>query len=455
MAKILLLNFSESEAVILSKSGYSADRGFMGSDRKEQGERIPFYAPHPLYEYDILLYNSDHSPTFANEFVGVQNLLSVEGCLDALHNHNSPPHLRISFVADPIGLPLLLQGGLDFVRLSPAEQNVSMFLEHKRPAEAFAVPEVQRLVASLKNNIARVGQFFGCTEPSDLWHFPVLLTRNHHEVAAYGASTSKDGPVPRYLVLPQMKNNAETAVEILQTLESLLPTLFPESSKNLWLQRDKFKLPDEKAKDDEIERKIAEATAAIEKLHQERELLVLENDFIRQLLVATEDGKLEPERRLSAVVKKALEFLEFRVEDIDQKTRTAIRKEDFGVSDGDFFAITEVTGTVNTNPKVKEYHDILGRMKTIFQRKTDILPAEVTQVSGLLVLNFDCQRPPSNRAKAYTGEFEHIIGSAVEHEIGILSTVELHKIVVAVKNGVLSKEEARSCLKKFGRIVYE
>ena len=235
----------------------------------------------------------------------------------------------------------------------------------------------------------------------------------------------------------------------------MLPKLFPESSKNLWLKRDEFKLPDEKAKDDEIERKIKEATAAIEILRRERELLVLENDFIRQLLVATEDAKLEPQKRLSAVVRKALEFLEFHIEDIDQKTKTAIRKEDFWVSDGDFFAITEITGTVNTNPKVKEYHDILGRMKTIFQRKTDILPPEVTQVSGLLVLNFDCQRPPSNRPKAYTGEFEHIIESAAEHEIGILSTVELHKIIVAVKNGQLRKEEARSRLKKFGRIVYQ
>src|SRR4029077_3872115 len=69
-------------AALLSKAGYSADRGFMGRYQKERGERIPFYALHPFYEYDILLYNSDFSPTFANEFDGVQDLLSVKGCLD-------------------------------------------------------------------------------------------------------------------------------------------------------------------------------------------------------------------------------------------------------------------------------------------------------------------------------------------------------------------------------------
>ena len=329
MARILLLNFNESEASILSNAGYSADRGYIGRYQDEHGGRIPFYAPHPFYEYDILLYNSDFSPTFSNEFHGVQNLLRVKGCLDALRNHNGPPILRISFVADSIGRAQLLQGGLDFIHLSPAEQNVSVFLEHKRSASGFEIPEVQRLVVSLKNNIARVGQFLGCTEPSELWHFPVLISRSHDQVAAYGTSKTDESAIPRYLILPQMKNNAVAAVEILQTLEGLLPKLFPESSKNLWLERDEFKLPDEKAKDDEIEKRIKEATAAIEILRHERELLVLENDFIRQLLVATEDAKLEPQKRLSAVVRKALEFLEFHIEDIDQKTKTAIRKEDF------------------------------------------------------------------------------------------------------------------------------
>jgi hypothetical protein len=204
MARILLLNFNESEASILSNAGYSADRGYIGRYQSEHGERLPFYAPHPFYEYDILLYNSDFSPTFANGFDGVQNLLRVKGCVDALRNHNSPPILRISFVADSIGITRLLQGGLDFVHLAPAEQNVSVFLEHKRSASGYEIPEVQRLIAGLKNNIARVGQFLSCTEPSELWHFPALLSRSHDQVAAYGTSKTNDITIPRYVILPQM-----------------------------------------------------------------------------------------------------------------------------------------------------------------------------------------------------------------------------------------------------------
>jgi hypothetical protein len=450
MTKILLLNFTESEAAILLKAGYNVERGFLGV--YEQQKYLPFKTPHPIYEYDIAAYTSTFTPELRNEFSGQQNLLGEKGCLDALTHFTGTPSVRISFVGDYTGLPRLLHGGLSFVSLESAEKNVSMFLD-ANPSPTFAIPEMHQLVSGFKRDIAHVGQYISGHDTYPFYHMPVLVSRNGEQVAAYG-TTYENSTLPRYVVLPQLKSNGRALLEILQTLEKVWPALFPERIKNAWIQTDEFLLPDERAKNKEIEEKVAEALAAVEKLRGEQKELKKENSFIRQLLVATEDVKLDLPERLSSLVKKALEFLGFSVTDIDQQTKSAIKKEDFWVADGEFFAITEVTGTANTNPKVKEFHDILGRITTIYKRKTDLIPKDVANVSGLLVLNYDCERHPSRRPKAYSGDFEHIVESARDQDISLLSTVELHKILVAVKEGRLTKEKARSLLKKSGRIEY-
>ena len=140
--------------------------------------------------------------------------------------------------------------------------------------------------------------------------------------------------------------------------------------------------------------------------------------------------------------------MEFEVENIDEKTKSAIKKEDLWVKDGDFLGITEATWTVRQNPKIKEFNDILGRMATIYKRKTDLPLPATADMSGLLVLSYDHQTIPSKRPKAYTGEDNHIVETALAQNIGILSTVELHKVVMAVRNGVLTKPEARVRRKK-------
>src|SRR5207245_11190992 len=90
-----------------------------------------------------------------------------------------------------------------------------------------------------------------------------------------------------------------------------------------------------------------------------------------------------------------------------------------------------------------------------YKSQTELgLPMSAT-VSGLLVLSYDLKNHPARRPKAYTGELEHIVQSADENSIGLLSTVELHKIVVAVKEGILSKVDARNLLKRSGRIEFD
>ena len=449
--KILLVNFTSKEVAAVGKAGYNVEGGFIGTP---QFQRCQFYVPHPIYEYDIFVYNTVVRPEVENEVTKSYDLLK-NGSFETLKTFNTPPHVRISFVGDTYAAKSLLFGGLLFLELEPAELNVSSFLEGTE--QAFAVKQLHRLLAGFKNQIAEVVKFIAMPTSEAIYpfhHNAVLGTRSGKTVIAYG-TTYGQGTVPRYIVLPQLQNNVHALIEILKCLEDVWPALFPDRVKKEWLEADEFLLPEETRINGEVERIIKEATMSIEAKKQEREHLANEHYFVRSLLVATENAELEPAQRLSGVVKRALEFLEFKVEDIDAKTKSAIKKEDLWVIDGDFLGITEVTGTVHKNPKVKEFNDMVGRMMTIYKRLSDLpLPANA-KVTGLLVLNYDIENHPAKRPKAYTGEDQHIVDTAIEQSIGILSTVELHKIVMAVMRGHLSKDQARLLIKKPGRIEYD
>jgi hypothetical protein len=444
------LNFSAKDGNAIAKAGYSVERGLLG---KYDGERhIPFEAPHPLYEYDILFYNSTFTSEVVNEFPNPKNLFAETGSFDALSTLNRTPRVRISFIGASNGLTNLLHGGVHFVQLKKAEENVSLFIEGEH--DVFQIAELHKLIVGLKSQIGRVGFFFSAPNSYPFYQVAALLSRDGKTISAYGTTYESDGH-PHYILLPEVKNLSQTVIQILQCLEKTTPSLFPDKFNAAWLESDEFLLPEEREKDSEIERTISDTLAIVEKLREQRTEITKGNTFIRRLLVATEDSRIEAAERLSSVVRQALEFLEFAVEDIDAKTKSAIKKEDFWIRDGDFLGITEVTGTVHTNPKVQEFNAILGRMATLYKRQTDLMLPKAASVSGLLVLNYDIKNHPDRRPKAYTGELEHIVQSADENGIGLLSSVELHKIVVAVKEGILSKVDARNLLKKSGRIEFD
>lgn len=89
-------------------------------------------------------------------------------------------------------------------------------------------------------------------------------------------------------------------------------------------------------------------------------------------------------------------------------------------------------------------------MATLFKRR-ELVP-DAKNISGLLILNYDIDTHPLRRPRMYTGADDHIAESAKDQSIGLLSTVELYKIAIAAKDGVITKEQARGLIKRFGRI---
>ncbi len=89
---------------------------------------------------------------------------------------------------------------------------------------------------------------------------------------------------------------------------------------------------------------------------------------------------------------------------------------------------------------------------TVFKRR-DLVP-DSSNITGLLILNFDIKTNPMQRPQLYGGEDEDIVETAKERNIGLLSTVELYKIAIAVKDGAITREQARDLIKQSGRIEF-
>jgi len=405
--------------------------------------------PHPIFEYDVYVFSSTvpegHNPQ--------GQLWSNSPTLNALAGFATPPEVRISFVGESAQCNAMLLG-VPGVGVEAADKGVSSF-DVLPPNSPPAIPSLHEAIGKLVGVFKQpVGRYIkGRVGVASYYHIPVVTNRNNDVLAAYGVHIP--GPIgkprPVYVILPQLEDNARALLELLELFVGLTPEIFPDIQRRVWFDSEEFAFREEKEIVREIERRRAELNRFVEAKDTERKSVKDKFDFIKRILIATESDT-DPALRLSGSVKKVLEFLDFEVEDIDAQIRSAIKKEDFWARDGNFLAITEVSGTKNKNPKTKEYGDLLGRMTTVYKRK-DLVP-DSERVTGLLILNYDIETHPLHRPRLYSGGEEEYVSAAKDNSIGLLSTVELYKIAIAAKDGVISKENARELIKQFGRIEF-
>jgi hypothetical protein len=447
--RILLINFEGQDAVLLKRKGFNVEEGKVGRIvRSVYGAAcVETWLPHPPFDYDVYAFNSKiaelrNPPTL---------MWAHTSPLNTLATFEKAPSIRISFTGgSPEYDPVLLGGPL--ISVEAADVGVSSF-NVLAPNSPFSLPSLHEAVGKLAGVPRRVvGQYIrGGAGAAPHYHIPVVASRNADVVAAYGVYFREPmrEPRPVYVILPQLEDNARALLGLLELFVELTPEVFPDIQKRAWYESEELAFREEREIAREIERRRTELSRFVESKESERKAVRDKFDFIKRILIATET-EANPALRLSTSVKKVLEFLDFEVEDIDAQMRGAIKKEDFWARDGEFIAITEVSGTKNKNPKTKEYNDLLGRMTTVYKRK-DLVP-QSERVTGLLILNYDLETHPFRRPRLFSGGEEEYVSAAREHSIGLLSTVELYRIAVAAKDGEISKEKARRLIKQFGRI---
>lgn len=444
--RIALVNFLPEDVEALEKAGFHGELGYIGR-QTEAG--IPYSFKRPLYEYDVYVYDGTLSPEVVKLYPSPRDFWAASASLSVA----TRPRVRIALIGPNTPVTLYV-AGMPFIRLANADRGLSDIISCRNDSP-FICPELEECVGRMRKNVRRpIYRYISYQDSPALpgytvHHFPLMVNRNNDVIAAYG--TVFNGSVkPVYIALPLFNDNTRALVELLNTLAEMHPELFPDRpTKRSWLRTSQFAFSEELAIDEEIEQRKAELTRFVEEKQADRASVGRQYDFMRKVLVATEDA-VEPSERLSANVRASLEYLGFKVTDVDA-IRGPIKKEDFWAEDSDFLAIVEVTATRGKNPKNKEFSDILGRMSTIYRRQ-DI--PDASRITGLLILNYDLENHPFRRPRVYTGDAEEIAQAAKDHDIGLLSTVDLYRILIDVKEGRLAREGSRELLKQSGRIEY-
>lgn len=123
--------------------------------------------------------------------------MGESGGFHAFRDFQTPPQVRISFIGSPNGANILIHGGVGFISLTNAEQNVSSFVETASDG-AFTIEKLHNLIAGVAGQVESVGRFYSIAkQPGGSGIYPreylALLagrTRENFEVWVISSGTA-------------------------------------------------------------------------------------------------------------------------------------------------------------------------------------------------------------------------------------------------------------------------
>lgn len=240
-------------------------------------------------------------------------------------------------------------------------------------------------------------------------------------------------------VFPQIEEKGSFLNELLTNqLPTLFPYIFPFNSEFKWLDEEAYTLPNEKELleqrkilIEELEEKIGRKDEEIETNHKKYACL-------HHLL--TESGE-----ELVKSVKIFLEWLGFEnVRNMDEISEGNL-EEDLQVETEEGLLVVEIKGIGGTS-KDEE----CSQIEKIKNRR--IKGRKSFDVFGLYIVNHQRHQPPLMRENPPFKEQQ--INDAENEERGLLTTWQLFNLYFSIKNGCISKEEARKTLLKYGLIEF-
>lgn len=240
-------------------------------------------------------------------------------------------------------------------------------------------------------------------------------------------------------VFPQIVEKSSFLEELLtDQLPTFCPDLFPFNSKFKWLEQEAYMLPNVEHLLEEKESLIKRFDTEIERKEKEIEANYKKYECLHRLL--TESGD-----ELVKSVKAFLEWLGFEKIRIMDEASEGLLEEDLQVETEDGLLVIEIKGIggTSTDGQCSQIEKIKNRrMKE--RRNFDIF--------GLYIVNHQRYQPPLLRENPPFKREQ--IQDAENDERGLLTTWQLFNLYYSIKDGCISKEEARKALLKSGLIEF-
>jgi hypothetical protein len=228
-------------------------------------------------------------------------------------------------------------------------------------------------------------------------------------------------------IFPQLSNRDRFLTELIgNILPQMFPKLFPYLEGARWVERLDYEIPGVASRLNQIEKIQADARERIDAIEAEIGIERREHGYLHEIIRATGD-------MLVMAVQRAFEVLGFQdVVNMDEERErmgdTAPRREDLQIRDRSPLLLAEVkgvTGIGTENAKLQVWKYITPRIKQL----------DRTDIRGLSVLNHERHVPALERNNETPFQAD-ILTNAEEHEIGLITTWDLYRLVRSyLKNG--------------------
>lgn len=262
-----------------------------------------------------------------------------------------------------------------------------------------------------------------------------LFKNMNGEIVSYLESNENNN----LILLPQLKDKRNFILDFLSKVApSHYPSLFPYSTTFNWKSENEYWLPNHsqllKEKND-IEKEFQKQNSEVEKKIGEN---LNKFSFLHEIISETGDN-------LTDALVKYFKWLEFKsVEKYDEKNKTTgVLEEDIQIKLDDGLLIIECKGigSTSTDADCSQISKIKHR-RCKERRKFDVY--------ALYIVNHQRFLPPLKRRNPPFTENQK--QDAINDERGLLTTWQLFNLYFEIENGIVSKEETRKLILKFGLI---
>jgi hypothetical protein len=242
------------------------------------------------------------------------------------------------------------------------------------------------------------------------------------------------------MLFPQLKDKGNFLQDFLTKIApSFYPSLFPFSTTFNWKKEKDYWLP----RYSELLKEKENIKIEFENKNEEVEKKIQENmdsfSFLHEIISETGD-------KLTDALVKYLNWLEFiKVEKHDEKNENGILEEDIQVEFDNGLLIIECKGIGGTSSDAD-----CSQISKIKHRRCR--ERGKFDVHAIYIVNHQRYLPPLKRQNPpFT---DHQKQDAINDERGLLTTWQLFNLYFEIKNGIISKEEARKLILNHGQIEF-
>lgn len=436
-SKILLVNFQETDAERLKKLGLEVDRGHYGDVVEFQKvgalstEKIYSFLPESIEKYRIIVVNLNYNTAIETEFRQKRRILERSFRTDC-NKYWNDIGILIIFYGDYKydGLSTLGIFHVKFVDSPWESSQLHCMVSEGTPFRKALIEIKNQLVPGAKAITLKESAISGQT-----WEIRRIYDDAKGNLLGcyYSKTTSPQEDSPRFIILPQAKDNILIVERLLREIVKIYPGYLPELECPTWKEASSHypkqlleydtRLLEYKGKLERIIRELAKRkTEAKKDFETLKSILYLVDHELRHSVTNVL-------RRLWAL----------NVHDMSEGENKELRN-DILIEYGSRKILASIHGTRAPNPSPKWIAQVWQNL-----HHSDLGKG----VEPALIVNYDADTDPKDRAVAYTHGYEELLEGII-----FIDTRVLFNLTVAVLDQVVSRETATETLFRKGRVQF-